>query len=469
MSHALRFLAEDQKEGPIEVTVVGDVMVDEYFTVDANRVSPEFPIPVLRSLDHSPTASLPGGAGNVCAQFKYFNTKVKLFGFLDHRSHDVLEANGIDTSNCVLLPPRCLVPVKRRFYQGQFPLCRWDVEKDNYGLDVDQLHRLQQELFDRYCATSHEVIIFSDYNKGLFCNSFPWAAKQFPNVPIKLVDPKKGPLNRWYGCTLLKPNYKEAKELTGESDWLKQADKIMETTHCMAAVITMGGDGLVGKVADREFEYIPHTKVSAESVIGAGDCFMAFLAMGLGRMMDVVDAVELAYEAGAVYVQKHYNKPITPHELKRHIDPHAAKLVSKEFLSEYPGKVVFTNGCFDILHRGHLEMLKFAKCQGDALVVAVNSDESVSRLKGEGRPINNLCDRMSMLAGLDCVDFVISFEEETPYETIKQIQPDVLVKGSDWKGAVVGSDLVEDVRIFDLVEGLSTTKTLQKLGVEKED
>jgi D-beta-D-heptose 7-phosphate kinase/D-beta-D-heptose 1-phosphate adenosyltransferase len=218
---------------------------------------------------------------------------------------------------------------------------------------------------------------------------------------------------------------------------------------------------LVGIIDGEWFEYSPQKKIEAISVIGAGDCFVAFLALALGCGFDIAESAEIAFEAGAVYVQRKYNKPVSPSDLIS-----SSKKVDVSLLRKMDCKLVFTNGCFDILHVGHLELLRKAKTFGDKLVVAVNSDESIQRLKGDGRPINCLEDRMEMLASLEFVDFVVSFEEDTPYNLIQEIMPEVLVKGKDWNGNVVGSDLVKQVEIVEMIPGRSTTKIIEKVKDE---
>jgi D-beta-D-heptose 7-phosphate kinase/D-beta-D-heptose 1-phosphate adenosyltransferase len=192
------------------------------------------------------------------------------------------------------------------------------------------------------------------------------------------------------------------------------------------------------------------------SVIGAGDCFTSFLAMGVACGLSVIESSSIAYGAGSFYVSRKYNEPLSKFDF-------CGKFVDPKELKNRDFKLVFANGCFDLIHRGHLEILKYAKSLGDKLVVAVNSDASVKELKGNSRPINNLVDRMELLSCLESVDYVISFDDLTPYEVIKEISPDVLVKGSDWSGKVVGSDIVKEVREFKLVEKLSTTLVIDKI------
>jgi len=425
-------------EKQVRIAVIGDPMVDQYYYVDANRVSPEFPIPIMLSTGLTPCVSLPGGAGNVCQQFKHFNVNSKLFSL-----HGVEE------------------PIKRRLYHGEFPLCRWDIEKPNYGLEDKELKQKADHLFLEVEGSGFrpDVYVFSDYNKGIFNSDQDWMS--LAKDSISIVDPKTGPLSKWRGCTIFKPNAKEAFDLSGLKDWRQQCSFFMAKLGCQSVIITHGGKGVVGKVINKEFEYRPRHTIVADSVIGAGDCFIAFLAMTQAHAIDVVEAVEIAFEAGAVYVQRMHNKPITPRELLKHADPINAKIVSPEDLIERDYKLVFTNGCYDVLHAGHLHCLREAKKYGDKLVVAINTDDYIKKVKGSDRPIFSLKNRMEYLANLEIVDFVTSFSEDTPYDIIKKIMPDALVRGKQ-EGYVVGSDLVPTFIVGEL-QGLSTTNLIKRI------
>jgi len=474
MSAINKFL-ELNRSKRINVAVVGDAMLDEYYDVTANRVSPEFPIPVMQSNTNIPDKIRPGGAANVAAQFRYLNAEVTLYSFLDKRTTSIFKDLMRNTStlafNYVVDSDNRVqqTPVKRRLYCNGFPLCRWDVEDKNYGTKSEILNTVHNDLQDRFKENITDVIILSDYNKGFFTED---SRNLWLKNGITIVDPKKGPASKWIGCTILKPNSKEAEDLTGLKDWKDQADYLMNETQCEVCVITQEGEGVVGKTKNGYFEFKPKKSVVAESVIGAGDCFMAFLAMAYAHEMEIDEAVEVAFTAGAVYVQRKHNESITPYDLLSYADPISAKMVDPKFFENKNFKLAFSNGCFDFgLTSGHVKCLNFAKQQGEKLVVALNSDQSVSRLKGINRPILPLRERMEIVAGLSCVDFVVSFEEDTPYELIKVIRPNIIVKGGEYKKEdIIGNDLAEVV-LAPFFECLSTTDKLQKMeedGKEKE-
>lgn len=438
-------------ETKVKITVVGDAMIDEYHYVTADRVSPEFPIPVMLSSSHHPFVTLPGGAANVVYQFKRFNVETELFSFIDANTFQLYEQYNLKCHSPFF---EGIVPIKRRVYQRDFPLCRWDIEQINYGLTPSKLRASQEGLLQRMQRSDTQIVVFSDYGKGVFENGPDWIPKEKDWIAV--VDPKKGPIEKWKGCDVFKPNAKEAKELSGISDWKRQCKFFAKTLGCSAVIITQGGEGVVGSVLGREFEYRPKKQKEAQSVIGAGDCFVAFLAMGLAHSMDIVHVTEIAYEAGSVYVNNRHNAPIYPHQIS------PDKFVMPETDRDY--SLVFTNGCFDILHLGHVDFLRKASEMADKMVVALNTDESVKALgKGVDRPINSLGHRKEVIAGLEFVDFVVEFNEETPYNIIQKLNPNVLVKGADWKGNIVGSDIVEDVRTIPLKKGLSTTNIVEKI------
>jgi|19_taG_2_1085344.scaffolds.fasta_scaffold01444_4 D-beta-D-heptose 7-phosphate kinase/D-beta-D-heptose 1-phosphate adenosyltransferase len=449
-----KFLSATEKK---KIAICGDSMYDEYYEVDAERISPEFPIPVMMSSNSEPTKVMPGGAANVANQFKYFQHRFpsKLYTFVDKDFWKLLSINRIDSHQSPLTP--FTLPKKKRLYCNGFPLCRWDIEDDTLRTVVskDKVEFLQEALYD----SNPDIVIFSDYDKGTFTYSDSWIKK---SDAFTIVDPKAGDLSRWNGCDLFKPNRKEAIELSeGETNWKKQCVYFLKNLKCKSVVITCGEDGVFGATLrdpDGFFEYTPKDHIDAESVIGAGDCFVSFLAMGIGAGLSIRESSTLAYEAGKIYVQKKYNEPVTPMEIYSILKDKHIEDISLFKARNYT--LSFANGVFDILHRGHIELLQMAKDKSDKLVVALNSDESVVRLKGPNRPINCLEDRIAALKALECVDYVTVIHEDTPIKLIKEIVPDLIIKGGDYKKEdVIGNDIC-NVEIFPLYKDLSTTKYL---------
>jgi len=452
----------DNKHNAIFIHIVGDSMLDEDYQVKVSRISPECAnVHVLLSEDDNPFRRFPGGAANVCYQLNNFNIISRLFTFIDDEAYKVIRNHGVKYwGNSPNLPKGYYVPRKKRFYErGCQVVARRDIEKPRYGLDDPTFRHLQAELTKQWSVFQIEpnVMIFSDYNKGIFSGDFKLS--WFDTKAVTIVDPKVAPLDRWVGCTIFKPNSKEAEALSGYKDWQKQCDFFKKELNCHAVVITQEGDGVVGKTQDY-FEYRPKCNVVPQDIIGAGDCFIGMLALAIAHGFTVEDAAKIAFHGGLMYVQQKQRGMFGPWSF------HSSGKILKnwEFLKSREYKLVFTNGCFDLIHSGHLHTLEFARNQGDKLIVGVNSDESVQRLKGDARPVLPLYERMKLLAALEHVDYVIAFDEDTPQRLIEDIKPDVLVKGADWQGKeVAGTDCVKEVCYVPLVEGHSTSEIIKKI------
>ena len=425
-------------------------MLDEYYEVSADRLSPEFPIPVMLSRDGFPFKVALGGAANVCAQFKNFNFDVNLFSLVNEAIEDISES--ISTDGCVFSGR---IPLKRRFYSGSFPLCRMDVESELYGMNASILSGVQGKIFENLRSSPADIVVFSDYGKGLF-NGVMGLPSTLPEECIKIVDPKHGPAEKWSGCTIIKPNYKEAKAITGASDPRSQCDIMMRRTGCQAVVITQEGSGVVGNVMGSWFEYKPESRSEPVSVIGAGDCFVAILAMCMAHAIDIRKAVEIAFKGCSSYIKRPFNTPICP------VDLESGKIISSASLTGRDFRLAFTNGCFDIIHPGHVALLEFAKSKAERLVVALNSDESARRQGKAHALVNDLATRKEMVASLGCVDYVVDFDEDTPERLVESLRPEVLVKGSDWPNPA-GAQFAGEVCLFDKVGGHSTTGMIEKI------
>lgn len=464
MESIKKFLGFRNHEVIPQIAVVGDGMVDEYYQVKANRISPEFPIPVMLSQEKEPDIAKPGGAANVVAQFSPFNVNASYYGFVDDDALQVFINNGIKTIYADIQHHR--LPRKCRFYDGSFPLCRWDIEQKNYGLSLESIKQKQKQIRLDIITKNLDVVVYSDYGKGFFETS-GWSHRwsSLANDALTIVDPKGPPLDKWIGCDIFKPNANEAEALSGKKEWKDQCEYFQDFLECETVIITQGGDGVAVKHETEYFEYRPGLDIDPNSVIGAGDCFVAILALALAYGMNVKEAVEVAYTAGAIYVQKKHNKPVTVNDLQCHIDPVGGKIIHS--ISDLPPrdyKLVFTNGCFDMLHAGHVDLLYEASLFGDKLLVGINSDESVRALKGDGRPIVPLEERMRLLASLECVDWVMPFDDADVYDTVALVSPDVLVKGGDYKVSDMPSaKLVDDVRIVKFKYDVSTTTRLAKI------
>lgn len=459
----------------LKIAVVGDISIDIYHYGHVSRVSPEFPVQILTSKDNVGNLC-PGMASNVCHQTTHFNVDAYLLGFVDEVSASLFKEHKFNSDYCVELYSG-QVPRKIRFYDSDFPLLRWDIERPNYGeIDGSELNHMRSNLFDKFRQLAEcglHAVILSDYNKGLW--RCPVAQKIIEICNSKnittLVDPKCHPLSRWKGCTVFKPNAKEAQLLTDLSDWKDQASYMMEQLQCKAVVITGGGTGVVGKCGDELFEYkVRHKSKDVNSVIGAGDCFAAILTIAMGHGLSTPEACAIAFEGGVEYVKARHNKPVNPYEIGKRFDTAAAKIMSLDELLYLKNNCytdesfIFTNGCFDAgLTSGHIECLKYAKSLGNKLVVGINSDDSVKRLKGDKRPILTINDRAKIVSALEYVDFVIAFNEDTPLNLIKRIHPKCVVKGGEYKPEDVVGYGISEICICPHYDCMSTTKKIEEI------
>lgn len=446
------------KQKQIFIHVIGDSGIDESYNVGVSRISPECPnVNVMQSDDDKPSQVLPAMASNVCYQLRNFDVTCRLFSFVDPEAYHTIRDCGIKYWGLVELPKGHNAPRKRRYYaNGSQVTSRWDIERSNYGLD--SVEYLQKQLLSTWNGFQSEpnVIIFSDYNKGVFTHNF--GIENFKTNAITIVDSKSKPLERWKGCTVFKPNAKEAYELTGKKTWKEQCDYLQSKLDCKVVIITQEGNGIVGKIGDY-FEYRPHSKVFPVDIVGAGDCFGGILAVAMALGFDAEQAAQIAFYGGSLCVQQKERTNFGPWLFSKIIK-------DTSFLKNRDYKLVFTNGCFDIIHKSHVDLLRFAKSKGDKLIVALNGDDSIKRLKGQKRPIVNLKDRMKIIAALDCVDYVIGFDDDTPYNLIKEIQPDYIVKGADYrKEDIAGGDIVglDNIILFTYNPEDSTTSTINKL------
>ena len=378
---------------PITINVIGDVLIDEYYHVEVDRISPEFPIPVHSSDTSEPYQTLCGGAANVAYQFRNFNAKVNIISLLSPKAEKICSSSGINTEYSIV-DEEINNPIKRRFYKDFHPLIRWDIEKSNFGLNnIDSY-------LEKIKIPEADINIFSDYDKGLFSTNWH---KKYLKQSKSLVDPKKK-LNIWEGCYLFKPNAVEAKRFVNKEKVEDQLKWLQALLGCNNVVITNAGE-CVDAIDDNEKVYhvTPSKKViKPESVIGAGDAYMAFLAMSLGSGIDLLESLNISFEAGINYVANRYNKPLNPSDffVEDKLIDNPAVLRNRDF------SLVWTNGCMDLTHFGHISSLKQAKSFGDKLCVGINSDESIAKLKGEKRPIIPLSQRIEMLKAIKYVDFI---------------------------------------------------------------
>ncbi len=481
-------IPENFRQTPI--VVIGDVMLDRYLWGTVRRISPEAPVPVVKKERSSATL---GGAANVANNLGALGCAVTLIGLCgqDERAavlKQILSKKKI-RSRLVVDGSRPTI-TKTRIMAGKQQVLRLD-EEDSQEIAPELLQEVKAVLAEE--IKTCRAVIVSDYGKGLF-NSGAFVGEivdmaQRQDVPV-LVDPKGGQWQRYQRATCITPNTSELEAVVGlplareEEALVAQARKIRRKHDVKWLLVTRSSRGMALIGPDDAVTLIPAQAREVYDVSGAGDTVIATLAAALAAGATFVEAARMANTAAGIVVGKLGTAPILQSELatawhygdrQQNYPFSAAKMTAKdaamEKVSQWRGageKVVFTNGCFDLLHPGHISLLYQARSLGDRLVVGLNTDASVRRLKGSERPILSEQDRAAMLSALACVDLVVHFDEDTPLDLIKNLKPDILVKGSDYKpDEVVGKAEVESyggkVQLVELVKGYSTTQLTRKV------
>jgi len=471
--------------GSPKVLVAGDFMLDVYIYGDALRISPEAPVPVLKVTKTNRSC---GGAGSVAADIAALGGVPCCLGLIGDDPNgqilkELLKQAKADVADLFVVtnrPTTCkqrLIGLAQHRHRQQ--LMRIDQESDEPLSDEQNktVLRLYEERLK--CA---DVICLQDYNKGLLTPSVCEQMIRLANGTGKkvLVDPcLSTDFSKYAGATLITPNRKEAStavgfEINTPLDAAKAAEILFKKLKLKAVVITLDKEGAYLKT-QKTSELIPTRPRNVYDVTGAGDMVLATLAITLAADCDYKTAVQLSNITSGIEVEKFGTATVTIEEVINEITGKTDKLRSIDSLvgelaerRSRNAAIVFTNGCFDVVHRGHIELLKFCKSQGDIVVVGLNSDSSVKTIKGPDRPLNNQYDRAAVLAALGTVNYITIFDEPDPLDLIKKVKPDVLVKGQDWSDkTVVGADFVKSyggkVVLAPLIEGKSSTATIEKI------
>ena len=467
-----------QKKSP-KLLVIGDLMIDHYLWGSCERISPEAPVQVVNVNSES---SVLGGAGNVINNLRALGTQVDVISVVGGcEISDELKAllTNINVSTQYLITQKDRITSKKsRIIAAQQQVVRYDRESsDEIGAES------QKSILDTFTniIANYNGVLLSDYGKGVLTSDLTQSLISIANKNDKkvLVDPKGLDYSKYKGAYLLTPNKKEASEATQvnikDDASLTQAITQLKTEcELDISLITLSEQGVA--IYDNELRTHPTVAREVFDVTGAGDTVLASLGFALACNYQIDDAVKFSNLAAGVVVGKIGSATATLNEIieyesslnKSTSDEHIKTLgeittLSKE-LKARGKKIIFTNGCFDILHAGHVRYLETAKSYGDVLILGLNSDRSVTALKGEGRPINTQLDRAYILAALEAVDYVVVFDDDTPYDLIKAIKPHILVKGGDYEGKqVVGQDIADELKLVQFVDGKSTTKTIEKI------
>ncbi|WP_445496456.1 bifunctional D-glycero-beta-D-manno-heptose-7-phosphate kinase/D-glycero-beta-D-manno-heptose 1-phosphate adenylyltransferase HldE [Photorhabdus sp. SF281] len=460
-----------------EVLVVGDVMLDRYWYGPTSRISPEAPVPVVKV---NTIEERPGGAANVAMNIAALGANSHLVGLtgIDDAARALDEKLSSFKVRCnfVVVPTHPTI-TKLRILSRNQQLIRLDFEEGFDNVDAQPiLERIEQ-------ALPHiGALILSDYAKGALSQVQKMIKlANDANVPV-LIDPKGSDFERYRGATLLTPNLSEFEAVVGHckdnDELVEKGTKLINDLDLQALLITRSEQGMSLLSVDHPPLHLPTLAQEVFDVTGAGDTVIGVLATAIAAGKPLNEACFLANAAAGVVVGKLGTSTISPVELENAVRGRAETGfgVMNEFqlkqavahARQRGEKIVMTNGCFDILHAGHVSYLENARKLGDRLIVAVNSDASTKRLKGETRPVNPLEQRMIVLSALGAVDWVVPFEEDTPRRLIADVLPDVLVKGGDYKPEeIAGSEEVwaagGEVKVLNFEDGISTTNIIKAI------
>lgn len=467
-----------QRKAP-KILVIGDLMIDHYLWGTCDRISPEAPVQVINVQRES---SVLGGAGNVINNLYALGAQVSVMSVVgDCEICDELKALLADievNTNHLITQKNRITSKKSRIIASQQQVVRYDRES------TDEIsHESQNLLLKSFknLVASYDAILLSDYGKGVLTFELTQSLITIANENGKkvLIDPKGLDYSKYKGAYLLTPNKKEASEslathINNNESLAYVIKKLKIDCDLQVSLITLSEQGVA--IYDDELRIHPTKAREVFDVTGAGDTVLASLGFSLACGYEIDDAVQFSNLAAGVVVGKigsatatlneiiEYESSLNKSSSDTHIKTHDEIIILSAELKSKGKKIIFTNGCFDLLHAGHVRYLETAKSFGDVLILGLNSDQSVTTLKGAGRPINTQSDRAYILAALEAVDYVVIFDEETPYNLIKAIQPHILVKGGDYEGKeVVGQDLVEELKLVQFVNGKSTTKTIEKI------
>lgn len=460
-----------------KVLVLGDVMLDRYWFGATNRISPEAPVPVVKVQQNEDRA---GGAANVAMNIASLNVPVTLHGLIGEDDAGTALGKLLNSHNiqnhCVALKTHPTI-TKLRILSRHQQLLRLDFEENFHGVDnALLLEKLTNEIQE------YGALVLSDYGKGTLDSVQKMIQiARSANVPV-LIDPKGTDFERYRGATLLTPNMSEFEAVAGhcptDDDIEKQGLAMIEKYDLQALLVTRSEKGMTLLRPNQPVFHLPTEAKEVYDVTGAGDTVISVLATAIADKRPLEEACYLANAAAGIVVGKLGTSTVTQNELEQAIHQRIETgfgVTEEQTLKQIVldakqrgEKIVMTNGCFDILHPGHVSYLENARKLGDRLIVAVNTDASVKRLKGETRPINDLNARMAVLAGLASVDWVVPFDEDTPQCLIGEILPDLLVKGGDYKPEeIAGSQEVwangGDVRVLNFENGCSTSNVIKKI------
>lgn len=482
----------------MNVIVIGDIILDINYNSEVNRNAPEADIPIYNIID---TNYILGGASNVAQNLKYLDTNIEIISVIGNdkmgtKIEFLLKEKEI--KNKLFIDETRKTTQKHRIFHNNKLQVRYDVEDTN-----DISSKIEIEILDYIFNKQNEqnkqkeqkidAIIISDYDKGVVTDTLCKKIIEYSNENniFTFIDPKIKNINKYKNCFCFKPNLNESKMITNETILDKMFEQIKKNIQPTNIILTCGEKGIY--INNKDTHIYHETPIKVVDVTGAGDIVLCILVYIFLQSKDLVLASKIANYIAGKSVQQIGNYNVSINDIDEYYEKERFKETKnknknqnnnnnqnnnkiiydseidkikniKEFGKQNNSKIVFTNGCFDIIHSAHIKNLQFAKSQGDILVVGLNSDDSIKRLKGKERPINSLEERTELLSLFDFIDYIIVFNDDTPLNVIKALQPYTIVKGSDYKKEqIVGLEYVENVVLFDYIAGKSSSLVINKI------
>ena len=462
----------------MSILVIGDIMLDINNISKVTRMAPEANIPIYNVLESN---YILGGASNVALNLKNLGSNIELISLLgDDNEAKIIknELNKFNIQNMLFVDNNRNTTQKNRIFVENKLCVRYDIENTN-EIPSDIEDNVITYILNK---TNVLAIIISDYDKGFITEKLCQTIITYfdkNDIPV-FVDPKLKNYIKYKNCFLFKPNTIEAEHIANDSNYENQLKIITKKVNCKHILLTRGKEGMILDSINNKIEH--DNLIDVIDVTGAGDIVMAVLVYNYIKTKDLFESAKIANYIGGKSVKVIGNYNVTINDIdeyyskynkitkinKKIIFDTEIDYIKNITLLNLNKTIVFTNGCFDILHSAHIELLQFAKEQGDILVVGLNSDESIKKLKGEERPINNINERSKILSLFSFIDYIIVFSDDTPYNIINNLKPDKLVKGADYNiNTIIGADLVKEVIFFNLIKDKSTSNVINKIKTNK--
>jgi D-beta-D-heptose 7-phosphate kinase/D-beta-D-heptose 1-phosphate adenosyltransferase len=446
----------------MKIIILGDVMVDINYHCNTTRFAPEANIPLYNVLN---TNHILGGAANVANNLKNLDCNIEIVSVIGEDNIGLKIKELFDEKNIkhhLLIDNTRKTTQKNRIFHEDILITRYDIE-DTHDISKD----IEKETID-YITTIEtlDVIIFSDYAKGFLTQSLCEKIIKYANMNniLTFVDPKPKNIIKYKKCFCIKLNLLEGKLATNESSKKDILKKIKDNIECEFVILTCGEDGMYVNTIEN---HIIQNKKEVKDVTGSGDIVLTVTSYMYLQNKDMIESAKLANYIAGKGVEIIGNYSVSKQDIYEYIDNviHDTEIEKIKMIRKSNKNIVFTNGCFDLIHSAHIRLLQFSKKQGDILVVGLNSNDSIKRFKGDKRPINDITERCELLKNLGVIDYIIIFNDDTPFHILELLRPDIMVKGGDYTiEQIIGKDFAKEIILYNYINGISSTNTIAKIN-----